>query len=320
MGAYANDYLEKTWPSSYGGRGGTYGGEGGRKIANNRDGFIWDHCKRNKVSFRSYGEFVSGGKPTLDVLNGHIASYHSYDLGSYDLLLSASATSDAQIEVRGVNRLEIFDGDFSPSTGDGTDFGSVTQGSSQTRTFTIYNRGTTNLDISSVFITSSNSSFSLLTTPASSISPGSSTRFNVLFTPTGAGTLFADIEIDSNSQQGSAFQFSIQGTSPSISDDVPGIETIGFPGFVTRKIDFLGDVDVFEFFVPSRRLVVIQTNGISDTEGFLTNAAGRTIAFNDDSGAKRNFKITKRLNRGFYRIEVSNYRGRTTGNYQLSVR
>ena len=46
MGAYANDYLEKTWPTSYGGRGGTYGGEGEREIANNRDGFIWDHMQK----------------------------------------------------------------------------------------------------------------------------------------------------------------------------------------------------------------------------------------------------------------------------------
>jgi YVTN family beta-propeller protein len=84
MGAYANDYLEKTWPSNYGGRGGTYGGEGERKIANNRDGFIWDHCKRNNVSFRSYGEFVSGEKPTLDVLKGHIARYTEYDLSVRD--------------------------------------------------------------------------------------------------------------------------------------------------------------------------------------------------------------------------------------------
>jgi len=84
MGAYANDYLEKTWPSSYGGRGGTYGGEGERKIANNRDGFIWDHCKRNKVSYRSYGEFVSDNKPTLDALKGHIGNYPEYDLSIRD--------------------------------------------------------------------------------------------------------------------------------------------------------------------------------------------------------------------------------------------
>ncbi|SDC31885.1 bifunctional YncE family protein/alkaline phosphatase family protein [Niabella drilacis] len=85
MGAYATDYLEKTWPSSYGGRGGTYGGEGERKIANNRDGFIWDHAARNRVSFRTYGEFVDNGKAKLDVLKGRFApGYTGYDLGVAD--------------------------------------------------------------------------------------------------------------------------------------------------------------------------------------------------------------------------------------------
>jgi DNA-binding beta-propeller fold protein YncE len=84
MGAYANDYLEKTWPSSYGGRGGTYGGEGERTIANNRDGFIWDHCNRNRVSFRSYGEFVEKGKPTIPVLKNHFGNYTGFDLGVRD--------------------------------------------------------------------------------------------------------------------------------------------------------------------------------------------------------------------------------------------
>lgn len=84
MGAYANDYLEKTWPSSYGSRGGSYGGEGERTIANNRDGFIWDHCARNKVSFRSYGEFVDKDGPTIPVLNNHFGRYTGYDLAVRD--------------------------------------------------------------------------------------------------------------------------------------------------------------------------------------------------------------------------------------------
>ncbi len=84
MGAYANDYLEKTWPTNYGARGGSYGAEGEREIANNRDGFIWEHCARNKVSFRSYGEFVTKGLPTLDILKGHIAKYAGYDLSIKD--------------------------------------------------------------------------------------------------------------------------------------------------------------------------------------------------------------------------------------------
>src|SRR6185503_4345643 len=48
MGAYATDYLEKSWPSSYGGRGGLYSAEGNRGSANNKGGYIWDHCNRNK--------------------------------------------------------------------------------------------------------------------------------------------------------------------------------------------------------------------------------------------------------------------------------
>lgn len=64
--------------------GGSYGGEGERAIANNRDGFIWDHCARHKVSFRSYGEFVSHGVPTIDVLKGHFANYAGYDLSIRD--------------------------------------------------------------------------------------------------------------------------------------------------------------------------------------------------------------------------------------------
>jgi hypothetical protein len=55
MGAYSTDYLEKTWPTNYGGRGGKYDAEGNREIANNKAGFIWDHCKKNNVSYRTYG-------------------------------------------------------------------------------------------------------------------------------------------------------------------------------------------------------------------------------------------------------------------------
>src|SRR5678815_4350926 len=58
MGAYATDYLEKNWVTSYGGRGGEYDAEGTRGIANNKNGFIWDNCRRNNVSYRTYGEFA----------------------------------------------------------------------------------------------------------------------------------------------------------------------------------------------------------------------------------------------------------------------
>ncbi|NIM35909.1 MAG: beta-propeller fold lactonase family protein [Hydrotalea flava] len=75
LGAYANDYLEKTWPTSYGGRGGSYDAEGKRPIANNKNGFIWSWCKKQGISYRTYGEFADDYKPNIPVLKNHICPY-----------------------------------------------------------------------------------------------------------------------------------------------------------------------------------------------------------------------------------------------------
>ncbi|HPF50613.1 MAG TPA: alkaline phosphatase family protein [Draconibacterium sp.] len=84
MGAYATDYLEKNWPSSYGGRGGFYPGEGGREIANGKV-FLWDVCKKYGVSYRSYGEFIGGKKPNIPVLEGHFCEkYVGWDMSIRD--------------------------------------------------------------------------------------------------------------------------------------------------------------------------------------------------------------------------------------------
>ena len=73
-GAYATDYLEKTWPTSYGNRGGDYDGEGLRAIANNKE-YIWDICKKYKKSYRSYGEFINEGKASIPSLKNHFCTY-----------------------------------------------------------------------------------------------------------------------------------------------------------------------------------------------------------------------------------------------------
>ncbi|MDP4224666.1 MAG: alkaline phosphatase family protein, partial [Bacteroidota bacterium] len=75
MGAYATDYLEKNWPTSYGDRGGNYPGEGSIAIANNKV-FLWDQCRNKGVSYRTYGEFINDEhKPTIQVLEGHYCKY-----------------------------------------------------------------------------------------------------------------------------------------------------------------------------------------------------------------------------------------------------
>jgi YVTN family beta-propeller protein len=74
MGAYATDFLEKNWPSNYGGRGGDYNAEGTRPIANNKV-FIWDQCKRSNITYRTYGEFADDYKANISVLENHFCPY-----------------------------------------------------------------------------------------------------------------------------------------------------------------------------------------------------------------------------------------------------
>ena len=68
--AYATDYLEKTVPSNYSGRGrsydyeGTNGGFGMKDIpqqdvAEPANGYLWNLAERKGITFRNYGEFVA---------------------------------------------------------------------------------------------------------------------------------------------------------------------------------------------------------------------------------------------------------------------
>lgn len=85
--AYATDYVEKTWPTLYSGRGGTYDYEGTRPVAYPAKGFIWNYCQRAGISYRSYGEFVHDGKGyILPAIRGHYCPYFpDFDLSIQDV-------------------------------------------------------------------------------------------------------------------------------------------------------------------------------------------------------------------------------------------
>ncbi|MFA6275336.1 MAG: bifunctional YncE family protein/alkaline phosphatase family protein [Pedobacter sp.] len=72
MAAYATDVVEKTWPTSYGSRGGSTSFEGGRPVTYPKGGFIWDYCQRAGVTYRSYGEFGDYAKANIKSLQGHM--------------------------------------------------------------------------------------------------------------------------------------------------------------------------------------------------------------------------------------------------------
>jgi len=86
MAAYANDYVEKTWPTSYGDRGGNYDYEGTREIAFPKDGFIWDYCQRAGVTYRTYGEFVDMGITGVKSIESHFdRHFPGFDLKISDI-------------------------------------------------------------------------------------------------------------------------------------------------------------------------------------------------------------------------------------------
>ncbi len=93
MGAYATDYVEKTWPQLYSGRGRSYDYEGGKEIVYPSAGYLWDQCRRAGVPYRSYGEFIQNGETPaqpgtarVEALEGHFDPFfRSYDLGYRDM-------------------------------------------------------------------------------------------------------------------------------------------------------------------------------------------------------------------------------------------
>jgi YVTN family beta-propeller protein len=104
MGAYATDFVERTWPVEYGGKahvadanGRTvslgYPSEGGDALATAKNGHVWDLARAAGIGYRSYGEFVVNGatpeRPattTVPALQGHFdPMYRSFDLGYADV-------------------------------------------------------------------------------------------------------------------------------------------------------------------------------------------------------------------------------------------
>ncbi|MCB4744844.1 MAG: pre-peptidase C-terminal domain-containing protein, partial [Sulfurovum sp.] len=85
------------------------------------------------------------------------------------------------------------------------------------------------------------------------------------------------------------------------------------------SIETAGDVDWFKIIIPSRGTLVVKTTGTIDTAGELYDASGRhRIAYDDDGGADRNFKITQTVTAGTYYVEVR-HRASGTGIYALST-
>lgn len=157
----------------------------------------------------SLGEMVDG-KP---VSGGDISLSSGFLSGA----APPSPTPEPEMDVKG-SGTSIADGDSSPTSGDGTDFGSVNvSAGTASQTFTIENTGTAELNLTGspkVALSGANAGdFSLSSAPASPVaSGGGTTTFELTFNPSASGERTAQVSIPNNDSDEDPYDFAIAGT------------------------------------------------------------------------------------------------------------
>lgn len=111
MGAYATDYVERTWPLLYrGNRRVPYPAEAAMALGRPEGGYLWDRAKAAGITYRSYGEFVVNGETLLEpattrepALDGHFdPKFRSYDLSVTDVSRAERFLTElAEFEAKG---------------------------------------------------------------------------------------------------------------------------------------------------------------------------------------------------------------------------
>lgn len=112
------------------------------------------------------------------------------------------------------NSQPIASGDTTPSVTDHTAFGSAILGQVVSHTFTIYNTGTADLDLTGTpkVSLSGPGGFGVTTSPVSPVIAGGTSTFIVSFSPIAAGVQTTTVSLTSNDPDESLYTFDLQGT------------------------------------------------------------------------------------------------------------
>ena len=112
-----------------------------------------------------------------------------------------------------------------------------------------------------------------------------------------------------------------QTTGDDHGDTSAAATTVGLISSTQGALGHSGDVDVFQFVVPSPQWVDLETWGSTDTKGTLKNSSGVVQDSDDDcaDGLSLNFCISHYLSSGTYTIEVEHYSTVGTGSYSLMM-
>lgn len=159
------------------------------------------------------------------------------DENPYDFAVSGTGGTLPLPEINlAGNGQSIADGDSTPDLADNTHFGDVQiSGDPVSRIFTIQNTGDSDLVLSGIPKVAIGGAhaphFEVVAQPSSPLSPGTSSSFEVIFSPVWEGEYSAELSIISNDGDESPYNFSIGGTGSA------AVETVTAPSVPVGPVD-----------------------------------------------------------------------------------
>lgn len=144
---------------------------------------------------------------TAGTYGGDVVTYNNdANESPYNFTIMAIAGSP-EIDVSG-NGLSIVDGDTTPSTADDTNFGTVALNTIASRTFTVTNTGSDTLSLGTPSVVGSGFRRGPKVLK-SSLAPGESDTFTVVFTSTSTGTKTGEVTLYNSDANESPYNFSL---------------------------------------------------------------------------------------------------------------
>ena len=187
------------------------------------------------------------------------------------LLLGDTPSDFAEISVTGLSDNVITDGDTTPTTTDGTDFGSVTQdGDTVTRTFTVANSGALALTTETPTVPTG---FTLTEGLATSIATSGNDTFSVRLDSSVLGVKHGTISFVNNDTTLNPFNFTVSGVVTAASSDTPAAST-GITSIISSGVSQLNSGNSLVSVAGAKGL---GASGTLITEITNTNRLDRTI-------------------------------------------
>lgn len=202
-------------------------------------------------------------------------------------------------------------------------FGTIVPGTTKTQVLSIQNPSSSKLLLTGspvVGVSGNNPAlFEILDTPATSILPGTTATFSVIYKPDAAGLHTAKLTIPTSDPARNPLVFNLDGQSDPVVGQFANAPLVSVSAPATGSLTTESNAVVYRVQIDNDGSYVLESTGAVDTFGQLYSSVGTLIDQNDDDGSATNFRIVRFLARGSYFLRVSARTSGATGNYGVNI-